>query len=251
MKIIFWNIGYVPGLNGSLFQYITKGHRLVWSSIKSQKKLLDGIATQVVEEAPDLFLYSEVSMGAWRNGYLHQHEYLVDQIASVRTHGAAGKYRRSLFNSLPLHTGNANGFLSSHECFSDTMHLNSGSKTLAYIVVVQEVTVIMVHLSLTKKVRAKQFAELVEIAAEIKGPLVVCGDMNIFSGVVELEPLTDKTGIIVPIELPKTFPAHKPKYSLDIFLTRGIEGEVRVRTIECTISDHLPIVLEFEKVVQK
>jgi endonuclease/exonuclease/phosphatase family metal-dependent hydrolase len=245
MKIIFCNIGYVIGLNGSLFQYVIKGHRLVWTGVKIQKKLLDGIASYVKYEAPDLFLYSEVSLGARRNQKLHQHEYLVGQIDGVKTHGATGKYRHSLFYSLPLHGGNANGFLSPHECLTDTVHLKSGSKTLVYVVIVKEVTVVMVHLSLNKKTRAKQLVELTDIVSVVKGPLIVCGDMNIFSGIGELAPFMKATKLALPKEVPLTHPAHKPKRSLDIFLTRGIKGKVSVRTIETTISDHLPIVLEF------
>jgi endonuclease/exonuclease/phosphatase family metal-dependent hydrolase len=245
MKIIFWNIGYVLGLNGSLFHYATLGHRLVWSPIKIQKKLLDGIASYIKYETPDLFLYSEVSTGTHRNQQFHQHEYLVGQIDGVKTHGATGKYRHSLFYSLPLHGGNANGFLSSHECLTDTVHLNSGTKTLVYVVVVKDVTVVMVHLSLNKKMRAKQLTELAEIVSVIKGPLIVCGDMNIFGGVGELEPFIKATKLTLPKVIPLTHPAHKPSRSLDIFLTRGVKGKVTVRTIETTISDHLPIVLEW------
>ena len=245
MRIIFWNIGYVPGLNGSLFHYATRGHRLVWSPIKIQKKLLDGIASYITHETPDLFLYSEVSLGARRNQQLHQHEYLVGQIDGVKAHGATGKYRHSLFYSLPLHAGNANGFLSKHECLTDTVHLKAGSKTLVYVVMVNDVTVVMVHLSLNKKTRTKQLSELAEIVSVIKGPLVVCGDMNIFGGVGELAPFIKTTGLSLPKEVPLTHPAHKPSRSLDIFLTRGVKGKVTVRTIETTISDHLPVVLEF------
>jgi endonuclease/exonuclease/phosphatase family metal-dependent hydrolase len=245
MKVIFWNIGYVPGLNGSLFHYATRGHRLVWSPIKIQKKLLEGVASYVKHETPDLFLYSEISTGTRRNHKLHQHEYLVGQIDGVKTHGATGKYRHLLFYSLPLHGGNANGFLSPHECHTDTVHLKSGGKTLVYVVVVKDVTVVMVHLSLNKKTRAKQLAELSEIVSVVKGPLVVCGDMNIFAGVGELEDFMKATKLTLPKDVPLTHPAHKPKRSLDIFLTRGLKGKVGVRTIETTISDHLPIVLEW------
>lgn len=244
MKIIFWNIGYVPGLNGSLFQYLTRGHRLVWSPIAIQKKLLDGIARHVKHEKPDLFLYSEISMGARRNRRLNQHDYLVGQIDGVRTHGATGKYRHNLFYSLPLHAGNANGFLSPHECVADTVHLHSGGKTLVYVVLVKEVTVVMVHLSLNKTVRKKQLKELAELVSIMSGPLVVCGDMNIFGGVEELAPLMKETGLQLPKDFPLTYPAHKPKRTLDAFLTRGA-GDVKVRALESTISDHLPIVLEW------
>ena len=245
MKIIFWNIGYVPGLNGSLFQYATRGHRLVWSPITIQKKLLEGIASYVKQEAPDLFLYSEVSLGARRNQYFHQHDYLVSQIDGVVSHGARPKYRHSLFHSLPLHAGNANGFLSPHDCETSTVHLQNGSKTLIYMVKIKGVTVVMVHLSLQKRTRAKQLKELAEIISIISGPLVLCGDMNIFGGVEELRELIKKTGLELPPDLPLTFPAHKPKRTLDVFLTREIKEKVRVCTIESTISDHLPIVLEF------
>ncbi len=245
MKVIFWNIGYVPGLNGSLFHYATRSHRLVWSPIKIQKKLLEGIASYVKYEAPDVFLYSEVSLGARRNRFLHQHDYLVSQVDGVVSHGAQRKYRHSLFHTLPLHAGNANGFLSPHECLANTVHLQSGSKTLVYVVAVKGVTVVMVHLSLQKRTRAKQLKELAELISIMHGPLILCGDMNIFGGVEELKGLMRDTKLVLPPDLPLTFPAHKPKRTLDVFLTRGIKERVSVRTIETTISDHLPVVLEF------
>lgn len=244
MKVIFWNIGYVPGLNGSLYHYAVGGHRIVWSPQKIQKKLLDGIASYIKEEAPDLFLYTEISTGTARNRHLHQHEYLVEQVGGVKTHSAAGKYRHAVFYSLPLHTGNANGFLSQHECLAQTIHLNAGSKTLVYVVIVKGVTVVMVHLSLKRDTRAKQFKELSEIISVMKGPLILCGDMNIFGGTKELLPLMEETGLMLPPEVPLTHPSFKPKRALDIYLTRGIK-KVNVRTISTTISDHLPIVLEF------
>lgn len=243
MKIIFWNIGYVPGLNGSLYHYAVKGHRLVWTPLKVQTKLLQGIANHIKTENPDLFLYSEISTGTYRNKGLHQHEYLVGEVGGVKSHSATGKYRHALFYSLPLHGGNANGFLSPHECDAQTIHLKAGSKTLVYVVVVNGVTVVMVHLSLQKKIRAIQLMELAEIISIMKGPLVICGDMNIFGGTDELLPFIQKSGLQLPSYVPLTHPAHRPRRSLDIFLSRGLEG-VSVRVIESTISDHLPIVLE-------
>lgn len=244
MKIIFWNIGYVPGLDGSLFHYATKGHRIMFTTKTIQKKLLDGIAGHIKNEAPDLFLYSEVSLGARRNGFLHQHEYLVGQVGGVKTHQAAGKYRHSLFYSLPLHAGNANGFLSPHDCMAQTVHLQTGSKTLVYVVIVEGVTVVMVHLSLKRDTREKQLQELAELTTIMKGPLIICGDMNIFGGTGELKHLMKEGGLFLPPEVPLTYPSHKPKRALDIYLTRGLK-RVHVRTIPTTISDHLPIVLEF------
>ncbi len=244
MKIIFWNIGYVTGLDGSFLQYVTQGHRLVWSTVKTQKKLLDDIAGLIKEEKPVLFLYSEISTGARRNQFLHQHEYLVGKIEGVKSHGATGKYRHNLFYSLPLHAGNANGFLSPHECVADTIHLQSGGKTLVYVILVEGVTVVMVHLSLNKTVRKKQLKELTNHISIIQGPLIVCGDMNIFGGIEELAPLIKETKIQLPKSLPLTHPAYKPKRTIDVFLTRDIK-QVKVSTLQSTISDHLPIVLEF------
>ena len=190
---------------------------------------------------------SEVSTGARRNSRFHQHNYLVEKVGNVVGHGVEGKYSKALLERLPLHKGNSNGFLSPHECGVQTLHLAFGRKTLVYVVIVKDVTVVMVHLSLNKSVRKKQFAEIADIVKKIHGRVVVCGDMNIFAGTKELDMLMGQTGLSLPPNLPQTFPSHKPKRTLDIFLTRGIAGDVLIRTIETTISDHLPIVLEFYK----
>lgn len=245
MKIIFWNIGYVPGLDGSMLGYLKSGHRIFKTPTSIQKKLLDGIAEKIKFEDPDIFLYAEVSTGATRNEYLHQHDYLVEAMGNVKCHGVEGKYLRTSINKLPLHGGNSNGFLSKQDCKGQTAHFTKGSKSLIYVVEVQGVTIIMVHLSLQARTRAHQLEEAAELVSTVKGPVVMCGDMNIFSGVKELDILIKKTGLELPKDLPLTYPAHKPKKSLDIFLTRGIKEKISVRTINTTISDHLPIVLRF------
>lgn len=245
MKIIFWNIGYVPGLDGSMLGYLKSGHRIFKTSTSIQKKLLDGIVEKVKFEDPDIFLYAEVSTGATRNEYLHQHDYLVEAMGNVISHGVEGKYLRPSISKLPLHGGNSNGFLSKHQCKGQTVHFTKGAKSLVYIVEVQGVTVIMVHLSLQAKTRMSQLEEAAELVSAIKGPVVICGDMNIFSGLKELATFIEKTGMELPKDLPLTYPAHKPKKSLDVFLTRGISSDIKVSTIQTTISDHLPIMLEF------
>jgi endonuclease/exonuclease/phosphatase family metal-dependent hydrolase len=113
-----------------------------------------------------------------------------------------------------------------------------------YVVLVEGVTVVMVHLSLNKIVRKKQLKELAELISVIHGPLILCGDMNIFGGVEELTPLIKESKLQLPKDLPLTYPAHKPKKTLDVFLTRGVK-QVEVRTLQSTISDHLPIALEW------
>ena len=46
-----------------------------------------------------------------------------------------------------------------------------------------------------------------EIISVMKGPLVLCGDMNIFGGTKELAPLMKETGLMLPPDVPLTEPS--------------------------------------------
>jgi endonuclease/exonuclease/phosphatase family metal-dependent hydrolase len=245
MRILFWNIGYAAGLDGSIKEYTLKGHRIVRLSQQKQQYLLDQVAAVINAEAPDLALYNEISLGSGRNQKFNQHDYLRSKLANVVCESATSKYRQNLVGKMPLHVGNANGFLSWHPTKVHDLHLSVGKKTLVYVLEILGVTVIMVHLSLQRKLRKIQFQELAILVNVIKGPVVVCGDMNIFGGLEELTELQTLTKLVLPDEIPLTYPAFNPKLPLDLCLVRDC-GKVTVKTLSSTVSDHAPILIELD-----
>lgn len=97
------------------------------------------------------------------------------------------------------------------------------------------------HFSLSKKTRKKQF-DFFKSYMESQGKkYILCGDFNIFDGIYELKGLSMQN-----ISQEPTFPAHKPKHALDLFLVSdGIK--VVDHTIHAdSISDHLCVSLEID-----
>lgn len=243
MKILFWNIGYAPGLDGSLRDYVRNGKYVLNTPVIRQKRVLDTIAQVIAEAEPDVALCAEVSLGAKRNESFNQHNYLAAQLSGLKAHGAVSKYRSVTTEKLPLHAGNANGYFSWRDCTVHEVHFAAGRKSLVYILELTTLKVIMVHLSLRRSVRQQQFVELATLINTMPGPVLLCGDMNIFGGLEELQELQQLTGLELPANVPLTYPAFNPRLSLDLCLVKGC-GEVRVTALGTSASDHAPIIIE-------
>ena len=96
------------------------------------------------------------------------------------------------------------------------------------------------HLGLGWEEQKAQINEITRIADYLKGPLLIVGDFN-------LEPsnklLTDfqfqQVGGVFP--LPKTFPAHNPRYLIDLIWYSRHWQPVEAEVIHWEASDHLPV----------
>jgi len=247
MKILFYNLGYGRGIDGSLVSYCKHLHRFIYQSAGSQKKVIDAAAEIVVKEKPDVFAYAEVGLGATRTGNFNQHSHLVSSMVNTVESSAATKYGESLFSKLPFHAGNGNGLISFQSAEIEPLYLRNSRKKLVYVCKLEAVTVFVVHLPLISSDRALQLKELSSLVNQTSGDVVVCGDFNIFNGFDELAYLKEKSLLQNIPEPMKTYPSHKPKIQLDVFLYRFANDSFmpKQRTIDSVCSDHLPIVLEW------
>ena len=248
MKILFYNLGYGRGHDGSLFNYIVKAHRFFLYPKRTQRKVLDGVFEILKDEEPDVFAYAEISTGSFRNKYFNQHQYLVENMPrGVVAESAVSKYGETVLNIAPFHTGNANGVVSHLPAEISECYLRKSRKKLVYKIELKNLTVFAVHLPLVSSDRIAQLVELSEMVNETKGNVVVCGDFNIFDGIDELKVITDCTELETVGEKLLTFPSYKPRLLLDVFLYRfeDINIKPRMRVLDEQYSDHLPIILEW------
>lgn len=245
MKLLFWNLGYARGIDGSPGQLVRRGRRLVKNTRYEQKTVLDAVSELVLSEAPDLFAYAEILTGARRNQRLDQHVYLESVLNCSSAH-AATKYASGTLAKMPLHIGNGNGICAMVPMVTTGLHFTRGGKTLVLKVEVEDCTIFVVHLSIVARIRREQLRELAGFVSEVEGNVIVCGDLNIFRGAGELDAFTAATGFIPALPETHTFPAHAPRRTLDGFLIRsGSKKKYNVRTIPSVLSDHLPVILEF------
>lgn len=248
MKIIFYNLGYGRGIDGSLLSYVKKSLRFIRQGIPSQVEVLDGVVGFVLREKPEVFAYTEVMTGSFRNSYFDQHKYLVGGLGAYENSTAVTKYGDSIFSNLPFHKGNCNGSIVSAPATISNHFLQHSRKKLVQQISLDKVTIFSVHLPLITSHRVKQLEELSMMVNTTKGNVVVCGDFNILNGIDELKILIENTGLCVEHGVGNTFPSHSPKIEIDVCLHR-LESDCRVviaTSFPLLHSDHLPVMIEIE-----
>lgn len=233
-KILLYNIGYARTSNKSMIDYALHLYRFMFCSKKKVNNILDGINQLVRKEDPNLFCIIEA-----------EPKYIPLFSKYMPYYSMNVKYGpESLLHNLPFFRQKSNGFFSKDNLRFKKHYLSSGAKRLVYEVALPDDTsLFMVHLSLMKKTRRKQFAELKDLVNH-KKKLIVCGDFNIYRGTKELELFLYQTNLRLANPCTKTFPSFKPKRNLDLFLCSKNIDVKQCFSLDEHYSDHLPVILE-------
>jgi endonuclease/exonuclease/phosphatase family metal-dependent hydrolase len=235
LRILLYNVGYATALDGSMRNYVLKFYRYLYTPraiIRRVRMALHGLLTT---EKPDICCFVEVHR---RHGFVpHEHEY--------QSYHMANKYgRNSMLRHLPFFRDNCNGFVSKEEAPFERLYFKSGTKKLVYCIKLQHgITLFLVHFALKESTRKKQCEELRQMVAG-RDRVVICGDFNVFKGLGELRKLAHDCRLQL-VHTNPTFPAVKPKKSLDLFLCSKDLGPATARVLkDVQVSDHLPVMLE-------
>ena len=153
---------------------------------------------------------------------------------------------------IPLLNQQSNAILSKKPITNYKIHnLKSGMKNIiieTQIKTSKKATLLLTHLSLSKKSREKQINELIDIINKIKTPIILAGDLNTFQGKKELNNLIKQTNLKIhnPKTNKKTYPSFKPKKRFDYILTSKNIKVKNYKTLDIQLSDHLPVLIDFE-----
>ena len=112
----------------------------------------------------------------------------------------------------------------------------------------KDLLVLVCHMGLALGERKNAVREICKIIDSTDMPLVLMGDFNALPDSAELKPLFERledTDLYADEKGKFTFPSYKPKIKIDYVFFRGLKCNI-VRTIERVVSDHFPIVAEFE-----
>lgn len=112
----------------------------------------------------------------------------------------------------------------------------------------REVLVLVCHMGLALGERKNAVKEICSIVDSTDMPLVLMGDFNALPDSNELKPLFERledTDFYADEKGKFTFPSYKPNIKIDYIFFRGLKC-TGVKTIEKVVSDHFPIVAEFE-----
>jgi endonuclease/exonuclease/phosphatase family metal-dependent hydrolase len=248
-KILFSNIGYAKGIDGSLFGHLRYFHRHFYSGAPTQRKVLQQLRNIIHDETPDLCCFVEIDSGSFQSAGLNQMHELTDDHYSY--YDISHKYgENSLVSRLPMHGGNSNGFISKSEIKFEKLSFRYGTKRLIYRMNLDQDTVLyFAHFSLNRKVRIQQFREVHDLLAQESGEVILLADFNILHGFSELNPLLIDTGLkLLNREEEHTFTFHRQSKVLDLCLcTPGIHDRLDLKIIPQPYSDHAALLVDIRK----
>jgi endonuclease/exonuclease/phosphatase family metal-dependent hydrolase len=188
----------------------------------------------------DLVALQEVDGGSLRSGFVNQVEHLAQL-------GAFPYWYQQLNRNLGRFAQHSNGVLSRLKPQHLEDHPLPGPSGRGAILVrfgegEDALIVVMMHLALGAKTRARQLAYIRELIGGYRHQILM-GDMNTHANdLIDHSPLRD-LGLIAP-QVEATFPSWRPQRCLDhILLSPSLTLE-RVEVLAQPISDHLPVAVE-------
>lgn len=243
MKIIFYNIAFGTGLNGSWWGYVMNIWRFLWTPLGTMKKIADTLR----KEKADIICLAEVDNGSFRNRFRCQARALAEKL-KFKFFKTENKYSPwSVWRFMTLMRNQHDAVLSHHVGEVKTHYLKSGMQKMVQEFVVQGMSIFVVHLAvLSRNVRAKQMQELAVILKSCHRPYLVCGDFNLHEGLGELKEFIRKTKMKL-VSTPMTFPSFKPNRTIDLFLSSPRLKVLEAGIINVPFSDHLPVWVRLEK----
>lgn len=247
MKILFSNLGYAKGIDGSLRHNVLHAGRHIYSSPAVQRQVLGQFRRIIDTESPDICCLVEIDRGSFHSAYLNQIQVLLGD--DYPFSDIADKYgEQSRFSSLPFHQGKSNGFIARGEFPFERHYFRHGTKRLIYQVALPEgITLFFAHFSLQRQVRARQFQEMHRLIMEKEGRVIILADFNILHGFQELTPLLDNTDLrLLNRQDEPTFTFHRRRLVLDLCLCSAELAErMTLRVIPQPFSDHAALLVEW------
>lgn len=248
MKILFSNLGYARGIDGSLWHHVSRFGRHFYCPVPPQQLVLSQLKEIITREEPDLCCFVEIDQGARHSSHFNQMEALRDETYSHND--ISNKYGTDhWFSRLPFHGSKCNGFLARNEYNFEKLFFRVGRKRLIYrIILPGGIAVYFAHFSLKAPVRVKQFEELQDILLHDGRPSIVLADFNIFKGFSEIDSLLKNTDMrLLNREGEYTFTFHKKRHILDLCLASAdIAERVDLKIIPQPFSDHAALFLELK-----
>lgn len=245
-RILLFNLCYCLALTGSIANYSLRSYRFLYCSKKIQKNVLDKIKAVIKKTNPDLCCFVEIDQGCKFSNRLNQIEELKNPLYPFynieNKYGKLGK-----FVPLPYFKKQSNGFIAKQNFAFKKHYFRKGTKKLLYeIQLAPDTYLFMTHFSLNKRIRKKQFKDIQNLIKN-KNKVIICGDFNIKNADELNNLMTENKLKLVNRLRDKTFPSHKPKRLLDLFLCSKNMKIKKFRVLrDVKVSDHLPVLLEIE-----
>lgn len=247
-RILFSNMGYARGIDGTLWQHITRFSRHFYCGASVQQEALLQLKGIIRTENPDLCCFVEIDQGSLHSAYFSQMDFLLD--GDYRHFDCAEKYGPgSWIGRMPLHIGKSNGFMAKESLKSGRVYFTHGSKRLIHKVELpQNIPLYFTHFSLHRQTRLKQFQEMRKLVQEDGRPFILLADFNIMHGFSELQPLLESTGFcVLNKETDTTFLLHRSFRALDLCIcSDSLLDRLKLKVIPQPFSDHAALLVDLD-----
>jgi endonuclease/exonuclease/phosphatase family metal-dependent hydrolase len=248
MKILFSNLGYARGIDGSLWQHISRLGRHFYVSAPVQQRALLQAKEIIRTEQPDICCFVEIDKGSFYSAHINQMDVLSDD--TYCHHDITNKYGDDYWLSkAPLHASKCNGFLAKTDVPFEKIYFRAGRKRLIYkLFLPGGIALYFAHFSLQADIRMRQFSELGQLILSDKNPSIVLADFNIFGGFSEVSGLLKNTGMrLLNRDDEPTFRFHQTRHILDLCLcSESLAGRIDLKIIPQPFSDHDALFLDLK-----
>jgi len=239
MRFIMYNIRY--GTGGGRFLFPWSGYFRKTSTNFSR------IADFLGRHDPDIIGLIEVDAGSYRSSRTNQAETLAESVGHY--HAYKSKYHdKSPAHLLPMMNKQGNAFLTRDTIQNAEFHyFEHGVKRLVIELELENLTIFLVHLALSFRIRQHQLSDLYELVNGTGKPHIVAGDFNAFWGDKEMNLFLAATGLKnANTSGLCSFPSWAPNRQLDFVLYSDGIRTIDFSMPRVTYSDHLPLVYDFE-----
>ncbi len=241
MRLVLWNIRYAAGY-GPAFNLPVPGA----GYLRSNRRNLTRITEFIQSTDPDIVGLIEVDTGSIRSR-VNQASVIGEALGHYSTYQC--KYGEASINKrVPILRNQGNAFLAAPRVHGERLHyFDMGIKRLIIELELDNVAVFLVHLSLKYRHRQYQLRHLHDLVVDAHKPVIVAGDFNAFWGDHEMYLFMKAAGLTSANRegLP-SYPSRSPRKELDFILH---SGDIRIDHFEIpdvALSDHLPLVCDFE-----
>ncbi|HEY1096413.1 MAG TPA: endonuclease/exonuclease/phosphatase family protein [Alphaproteobacteria bacterium] len=245
-RILFSNIGYARGIDGTLWQHICRVSRHFYCGRTVQEDVLAQLKDIIAGEQPDIVCFVEIDQGSRASAGFNQFQHMIDDQYILSD--AFNKYGEGkALKAMPFHSGKSNGFVSKQIVPFERLYLQHGGKKLVYkLTLPDNITLFFAHFSLQASVRIKQFSQMNEWVRACEGPVMILADFNIFQGFRELQPLLSGTDLaVVNDEHEHTFFFHRRAIALDLCLcSEYLLDKAKLKIIKQPFSDHAALLVD-------
>lgn len=242
MRFLLYNVRYCAG-TGARFHFPVP----YAGYLKRTTGILECIMTFIESVQPTIVGLIEIDSGSFRTENVCQADIIARELGF--SHVVETKYARSsVAQKVPVLSKQGNALLTNEEIVHHKFHyFDEGFKRLIIEVQLCDVTIFLVHLSLSYRKRKRQLQHLASLVRLVEGPLIIGGDFNVLWGDKELESFLRTTGLkSANKEGASSYPSRYPLRQLDfIFYNERLEPS-NFSIPSVTYSDHAPLVCDFQ-----